>query len=241
MTATSTAPTSQADDTTERDGSGPPNLIMYYTVHQAMRDSSAVLHDALAGMADDDRRRAAAIARWYRGFADELHAHHHIEDEIFFPALAERDASFEHFGPGLDADHVHLAQVIDDLTRAIGGLAEDEPWAPTRAQAVELSAELRDHLMTHLAIEDEDVIPLFAERFTFDEYVELEQQAVKRGSLKSMLFTVPWLVVSCEAKTRDEIFESVPAALKLLWKLTRRGYARRTSYALGIDVPVVRA
>jgi len=47
--------------------------------------------------------------------------------------------------------------------------------------------------------------------------------------------------VSCEAKTRDEIFESVPAVLKLLWKLTRRGYARRTSYALGIDVPVVRA
>ncbi len=235
MTATRNPshPTTSVPDAT-------PNLIMYFTVHQAMRDSSADLHGALTGIADDDRRRAAAISRWYKGFATELHGHHHIEDAIFFPALAERVATFEHFGPGLDADHVHLAQVIDDLGRAIDGLADDEAWAPTRAEAAELAAELRDHLQTHLEVEDQDVLPLFARHFTADEYVELEQQAVKHGSLRSMLFTCPWLVASCDARTRDEIFANVPGALKVLWKLTRRGYARRTSYALGVDVPVLR-
>ena len=175
---------------------------MYLTVHQAMRDSSAALHDALAGIAPDDRHRAAAIARWYRGFATELHAHHHIEDAIFFPALAERVPTFEHFGPGLDADHVHLAQVIDDLGRAIAGLADDQPWSPTRAEALELAADLRDHLMTHLEVEDQDVLPLFERHFTATEYIALEQQAVKHGSLRSMLFTCPWLVASCDARTR---------------------------------------
>ncbi len=240
MTATSKPSSIPATSTSSVPGSA-PNLIMYFTVHQAMRDSSAALHDALVGIDADDRRRAAAIARWYRGFATELHAHHHIEDAIFFPALADRVPTFVHFAPGLDADHVHLAQVIDDLGRAIGGMADDLPWSPTRAEALELAAQLRDHLQTHLEVEDQDVLPLFGRHFTSDEYVDLEQQAVKHGSVRSMIFTCPWLVASCDARTRDEIFESVSGALKVLWKLTRRGYARRTSYALGIDVPVVRS
>jgi hemerythrin-like domain-containing protein len=218
-----------------------PDLTMYFQVHVAMRQTSAELATALAGIVDDDRRRAAAIVRFYKGFAVELHAHHHLEDELFFPALAARVPTFEHLSADLDADHVHLAKVIDELGRALDGLAGDDPWRQARAEALELAAELRDHLETHLDVEDLDVIPLFGRHFTAEEYTVLEQAAVKEGSLKDMLFTCPWLVASADPETRDRIFENVPAALKLLWKLTRRGYARRASYALGIEVPVVRS
>ena len=179
-----------------------PDLIMYFQVHQAMRHSSAELHTALVGIADDDRRRAAAIARWYRGFAAELHTHHHIEDEIFFPALAARVPTFEHLGPDLDADHVHLAQVIDDLGRALDSLAGDEPWSQTRAEAVELAAELRDHLHTHLEVEDQDVIPLFERHFTVEEYVGA-REAGRQGRLASRRCCSPARGSSRRADARD--------------------------------------
>jgi hemerythrin-like domain-containing protein len=222
-------------------GEAPADLTMYFQVHRAMRQTGAELADALAGMADADRRRAVALVRFYRGFATELHTHHHLEDELFFPALAERVATFEHLSADLDADHVRLATLIDDLARALDAMAGTAPWHQARTEALAVATELRDHLRTHLDVEDQDVIPLFARHFTASEYEELEAQAVKEGSLKTMLFTCPWLVASAEPEVRDHIFETVPSALKVLWKLTRRGYARRTSYALGIEVPVVRS
>ncbi len=96
---------------------------MYLIVHRSMRASARQLAESLAAgdtTLADDRRRTKALVRWYGGFADEIRLHHHIEDALLFPALAERVATYGDYEPTLTADHAELDVVLDRLGEALG-------------------------------------------------------------------------------------------------------------------------
>ena len=133
-------------------------------MHRALRASAAQLAEAPSRPADHRARKARA--RWFRGFADEIQCHHHIEDELLFPAIAARVATYPQIAPKLEGDHADLDVLLDDLRAALA--ASDERRAAT------LAAELRDHLDEHLAFEDGEIVPLFIRHFTAAEYDEPE-------------------------------------------------------------------
>jgi hemerythrin-like domain-containing protein len=217
----------------------PPDTRLYYWLHRAMRISSARLHTALSGLRPHDRSRARAIAWWVEGFTGELHHHHSVEDEVFFPALAERVPTFVHHGPELAADHEHLDVVLGQLRLALAAVAAGEGVEPFLADAVRAAAELRDHLDRHLAVEDQDVVPLFERHLTADEYDGLDARAKEDLSLRQAAFTVPWLMSYLDDAERAVAFDGAPVALKLVWYATRRRYARRAALALGTGASLV--
>jgi hypothetical protein len=213
-----------------------PDLRLYYSLHQAMRVHSARLHDALVDLDPADRARARDIAWWYEGFKGELVLHHTLEDTAFFPALAARVPTFEHHGDGLAADHVRLDEVIHRLERAIGSMAApDGSQAAARQLAIEAAAELRDLLRDHLEVEDADILPLFERHMPAEEYDALHEKAMKSNPPKQLLFTVPWLLCTLSDEERIELLAQVPAAMRVIWALTRRRHARRTVRALGTE------
>lgn len=214
-----------------------PDLMLYRLIHRGMRRSSAQLRDAVRTLHPGDRDRAGAIARWYRGFAAELHTHHHVEDHVFFPALAERDPGFGHLGPDLDVDHVHLARMIDGITAALARLADGGPWARAWQQALALTGELAAHLEEHLDVEDLQVLPQFEARFTATEYDDLGKRAAKAGSMKDLAWTVPWVVGLCNEAERQQAFASAPSFMRLVWLLTRRRFERLEAAAFGPPAP----
>ena len=216
-----------------------PDTSTYYLVHRAMRTSSAQLTTALTRLDLGDRRRARAIALWYRGFAGELLAHHSIEDELFFPSLAEQvPGIWAAYEADLAADHEHLDHVMAGLQAALDTLADGTPeWTAVQRRAVVLGRELRDHLTDHLRVEDDEVIPLFERHYTAEEYDELDQAALKHMKVGQMWFTLPWMMAGCTPEERGRLLAGAPAPLLWLWKAARAGYAKRASYALGITVP----
>lgn len=216
-----------------------PDLNSYYMIHAAMRRGSRQLASAIASLAEGDIARAEDI-RWYsEGLVHELHAHHTIEDDLFFPALAARVPAFADYESTLADDHVHLAEVMSALTDAVRGLADGQPWETSHPVAVEQSAELADLLDRHLATEDDDVLPLFERHFDAEEYHRLDQQAVKRTGLRQLLFTVPWAVTTAEPDAAAHALEHGPAVLRIVWRVTRRRYVRRAARALGVEVMAV--
>jgi hypothetical protein len=217
----------------------PPDTRLYYWLHRAMRTSSAQLHAALVGLRPHDRHRARAIAWWFEGFTAELHHHHTVEDDVFFPALADRVPTFDHHGPGLAADHEQLDVVLEQLRLALAAVAAGEEVEPFLTDAVRVAAELRDLLDRHLAVEDQDVIPLFERHLTADEYEAIEARAQKGLSLRQATFTVPWLMSHLDDAERTVAFDGAPVALKLVWYATRRRHARRSAVALGTGVSIV--
>ena len=211
-----------------------PDLTMYYRIHAAMTSSGERLADAVACLRPGERRRAAALATWFAGFGGELRAHHEVEDQVFFPALAERLDGFDDDEAKLAADHVELDHLIDAMSAALGRLADPRlGWVSVQEEADRLAAELRDHLAAHLAYENDEILPLFALHFTAEEYEALDGQAIKHVSLRQMVFTLPWLMSGLDEKAQAELRADAPMPLVLLWKASRRRYARLDALAFG--------
>jgi hemerythrin-like domain-containing protein len=217
----------------------PPDLNSYYMIHDAMRRGSSQLATAIAGLTEADVGRAQDV-RWYSdGLIHELHAHHTIEDDLFFPTLAERVPAFAEYESTLADDHDHLTEVMAALAGAVSGIAEGRNWEIHHPVAVEQSAELAGLLDRHLGLEDDDVLPLFERHFTAEEYHQLDQQAVKRTGLRQLLFTVPWAVTTADADAAAHALQHGPVVLRIIWRVTRRRYLRRAARALGAEVMAV--
>jgi hemerythrin-like domain-containing protein len=218
------------------DGSG-ADLSGYLAIHQAMRIANAQLVRGIGTARVADPQRAAALGRWFRGYSDELRTHHHIEDDIVFPELAQRVQAYAEYSDALAGDHHYLDRVIDGLRAALAGWAqhstESEAAREARYAALDLAVELRDFLEAHLAIEDADVLPMIQRHFTAEEYAELERQAGKAITIRQAMFTAPWYMATVDEDTAARTWTEAPLALKVIYKLTRRSYARLVEQAFG--------
>src|SRR6476469_9532965 len=121
-----------------------PDMARWRALHDAMRRSSEQLHHTLANLDPDDRHRTAALSQWFADYAESSRVHHRLEDQVVFPALARRVPTYETYGEGLTAEHVHLDEVLDQIGTGLADLRDGHTDAlgPT----VALSAELRDAL-----------------------------------------------------------------------------------------------
>jgi hypothetical protein len=216
-----------------------PDLSTYHLIHRAIRHSADQLAAAVADLDDGDRRQARAVAWWYDRFTKELHDHHTVEDEIFFPALAARIPTFAAHDAALAADHEHLDEVVAALAAALSGLAGDGDWASCRQVALDQAVELACFLHEHLGTEDDDVLPLFERHFSAAEYERLDEAARTAHSPVGMLFTIPWVLSVCTDGERDGLLASAPKMIEILYRLGRSRYARRTAAAFGATAPVV--
>jgi hypothetical protein len=217
----------------------PPDLNSYYMIHAAMRRGSSQLAMAIAGLPEGDVDRIQDLCWYSDGLIRELHVHHTIEDDLFFPTLAERVPAFAEYEATLADDHGHLTDVMAALTGAVHGLADGRPWEVHHPVAVEQSAELAELLDRHLALEDDDVLPLFERHFTAEEYHHLDQQAVKRTGLRQLMFTVPWAVTTADPEAAAHALQHGPVVLRIIWRATRRRYLRRAARALAPEMMAV--
>ena len=213
------------------------DLTGYLAIHQAMRIANAQLVRGIGTARIADPERAAALARWFRGYSDELRTHHHIEDGIIFPELAERVPAYAEHSDALTDDHHYLDRVIDGLRDALSAWAQhttdSEHARGARYTALDLAVELRDFLEEHLAIEDADVLPMIARNFDAAEYAALERQAGKAITIRQAMFTVPWYMATVDAETAARTLREAPRALRIIYVLSRRSYARLAATAFG--------
>jgi hemerythrin-like domain-containing protein len=208
-----------------------PDLTSYYAVHAALRGGANLLATGAATLDRRDRRRLSAFRKFWAGYVGEVTAHHTIEDKYFFPALAAQVPVAGELIGRLDQEHHELDALMAAVTDAIDGVATD---AATTQPLVDALDALAAHMDAHLDVEDADILPLFARHFTSDEYVVLEQQAHKAmGIGKQAAFSVPFIVSYMTPEVRDHQLRNAPAALRVLWRLTRGRYARLTTAAFG--------
>ena len=214
---------------TDHRPSGPPavDLESYLRVHRLLRSSAEQLAVGLTRPGHGPSR-----ARWITGFTGEIRCHHHIEDELLFPALAARVVTFDEVGPTLAGDHADLDVVLDDLDAA----ARAHDWVT----AAGLARHLSDHLHDHLDFEDREIVGMFARHFTSEEFEALNVSAIKMVPPRQLLFTVPWTMSLLGPDEQQTVLSSAPGFMRLLWivlawwlRPTDRPGARRC--AMSID------
>ena len=210
-----------------------PDLASYVAVHRALRRGSRALADA--ARRGGDRRQARATAWWARRFLEELHLHHTLEDDHFFPALLARAPEVAALLERTDADHAEMDRIVAGVE---AGLATWAQGGAAGAAALELG-RLADLLDAHLALEDDHLLGRFQQAFGREEYAELEQVAIRSlGVGPQAAFTVPF-VVSMADDPATALAEA-PAPFRALHRLCAGRYRRRTRAALGADLGAAR-
>ncbi len=126
----------------------------------------------------------------------------------------------------LDADHRELDELLERWLAAATTVAGgDTPFAIARGKLRDTSMALRDHLVTHLAVEDADVIPLFVRHYSAAEFDAVQGAAMRAARRQGVTFYVPWVVDALQGEARERLLADAPLPLKLVWRATRRRYA----------------
>jgi hemerythrin-like domain-containing protein len=213
----------------------PQREVLYALMHRAMRRDAPRLVHTLDHMTTGDARRPEALARWFQRFEGQLHHHHEVEDEIFWPALRAAVPGASGELDALESEHGVLGQRLTAVRRTLdtfAGVTSISGIEPARTAALDAAIALQHTLVAHLDREEITVFPAL-EQFSEAQYRDLETQARQyKGSAATKqsggtAFAAPWLLDSATDEEYAQARASAPAVLFLLDKLIwRRRYDR---------------
>jgi len=208
-----------------------PDLTGYFAIHHAVRRAPHRMAAAARDLDPGDTERVKALVRYWNGYRSELDEHHRVEDDIFFPALVERVPFADELVARTAAEHAELDDLLADGRRAVAhlqaGRADDGEHLAATFDAVAA------HLDAHLDFEDAEILPLFARHLSRDEYDAMYAKASKGLGLRQALFTVPFLGLAASDEARTQLLADAPAALTVIFRLTRRHHLRLESAVFG--------
>lgn len=141
-------------------------------VHDMIRRDLATVRrmaaDVAAGLpAADVRRGLRALATggplWQLKinclrYCRFVHSHHHAESMMLFPELRRADPALDPVVDKLEADHVHVSGLLDEVEAAAGDLDTAENPETRRWLAGALDT-LSVDLLAHLQYEEEQISP----------------------------------------------------------------------------------
>ncbi len=211
---------------------------MFVLLHHAIRTDLRRLVAALDTLREDEPDRVAALVRWYRELARQIHDHHQAEDEVFFPALAARSSEL---GAGaapqeqMADDHRYLAALTDRVAGHLERLSDRRhPWADAHRAARADAAALVSLAQDHFEHEERDMVPLFARYFSASEYAVLNRRADRLHRPSDLAFALPWFFDHLSAVDRDAATTETPVLMRVLATILRPRY-RRLVRAAGLQ------
>jgi hemerythrin-like domain-containing protein len=214
------------------------DLRAYRAIHTALRDAAHALAAAAPSLGPDEPERLAAFRRYWAGYAGEVLAHHTTEDEVVFPELVQRAPWLAAVMERADLDHHHLDELMEDVTAALGAIADGVP----AERAAALLREVADHMDEHLGMEDRDLLPVIEVVFSAEDFEVLEKKALDIiGFGSQAAFTIPFLAASVDDETRAELLGDAPLPVKVILRLFRARHAKMATLALGSSRPAVAA
>ena len=207
-------------------GQRKPDLLFVTLVHQALRVDADRMVAAVSALNAAEVQRLANLRLFFDEYREQLCLHHAHEDDLFFPALQAavdesqaRIAELATQHGTLDSD----LQAIEDGLATLGIPSGD--FAAKHAHVVSNMIGMSKHLDTHLTMEEETVLPLFASAVPQASYKQLEAQARKLTPRRRARFLIPWIIGHATADQQRDLFRSAPP-LRAAYLVNRRRYRR---------------
>ncbi|MDQ1520237.1 MAG: hypothetical protein QOI55_1310, partial [Actinomycetota bacterium] len=197
------------------DVQAPEAVLGLIVVHVALRSEAAELVDR--AQQGDDRTR---LGRRARLLGRVVQVHHHGEDQLLWPALAERDPAFASIGEGFVAEHetldARLAALVDVSRRA------------ERDRVVSAAIAARDTLDAHLAAEEREALPVWLATFSPSDYEAFRNRLQRATPLGDVAVMVSWLLDRAQGVAREMVWNELPGALRALYRWRWRANFERT-------------
>ena len=127
--------------------------------HAMFRDLIGVLRSDAEALADgniDFQAYAPRLSRYGGMFLQELHMHHNVEDQHYFPQLIKLDARLEQGFDLLEADHDAIDPMLHQMAEAANAVLQGGEIGVLRDRIVGFG----NLLERHLTDEEEIVVPV---------------------------------------------------------------------------------
>ncbi len=207
---------------------GPVDMHAMYVMHHAFRRDLIAFAAAAQATPSADRETWRRLAARWELFSTVLHHHHSGEDAGLWPLLMERsDEAGRETLEAMEAEHGEIDPLLRSCAEGFARLAEADDDDARAALAVRLVAT-KERLAHHLRHEETEAIALVQQHLTEEDWLALEEEHFRAGlSPKEMFRLVSWAAYGIPDEVRREVLAKTGLPFVVLWRLGRRGFARR--------------
>lgn len=185
-------------------------------VHQVFRTSLGQ-PDELLRSADGRPERTAMLADYYRNILAFLEVHHHGEELLVFPLLAERCPDHAGLLRQVQEEHDAVVDAVAEARRAVDAWAAD-PGAGTRDAAAAALSELGRTATTHMDHEEAEILPLGSEHLNAAEWGALPGHGMANFGGDKIWLILGLIRENMTPEQRDAMLEHMPPPAVEMWQ-----------------------
>jgi hemerythrin HHE cation binding domain-containing protein len=196
----------------------------YLVVHRSLR---LVLDRFVEATGRIEPAQLAAVLgpRWAL-FERGLHHHHEMEDSTFFPLIVQASPDISALVERLEEEHRELVARLDAAGDAVRAL-EADPNPATRQTVHDAIVAIRDQLVPHLDVEDNELLPPAAASVSNDMWKRVSVQAMRSLPRQDLPIIAGLLDEVVHSLPKEQWPPPPPLPIRLLVALSwRRRYAR---------------
>jgi iron-sulfur cluster repair protein YtfE (RIC family) len=185
------------------------DMTEMYAVHDCLRHEFARLPLTVKAVAEGDAERAAVVGGHVMMMTSMLHAHHEGEDLLVWPLLEERSP-----------EHADLVELMvghhEDMVALIATAQEQaaawmaNPGAHERAGLHTTLIALEKALLHHLAVEEQEVVPLISRDLTQEEYAAVGAHSRAALTPEQLAVGLGFILADTTAERGEAILAGMP-------------------------------
>ena len=178
-------------------------------VHDGLRHELARLPITVKAVSDGDVDRAGVVGGHVLLMLDFLHAHHSSEDLIIWPLLSERVPMNAELIADMQAQHDVMVPLADRAR------SEAEAWMVAagpqeRAGLHTTLIALEKELLHHLAVEEQQVLPLIQQNLTPEEYESVGAHSRAEFSPEQLSIVLGFILANTSVERGEAILAPMP-------------------------------
>ncbi|KVI05382.1 zinc finger protein BRUTUS isoform X1 [Cynara cardunculus var. scolymus] len=180
----------------------PIHIFLFF--HKAIRSELDALHRSAIDFATNCHVEIEPLLKRYH-FLRSIYEHHcNAEDEVIFPAL---DIRVKNVARTYSLEHEGESVIFDQLFALLDSNMQNEE--NFRRELASCTGALQTSISQHMSKEEEQVLPLLVEKFSFEEQASLVWQFLCSIPVNMMAEFLPWLSASISSEERQEMRSSL--------------------------------
>lgn len=189
------------------------HMSMNTIIHAAVRRDLNRFDLAFGSFGAGSQRRADELAGAWKNLSFQLHHHHEDEESIFWPAFRSLGVDDSLIGE-LKGEHEQMLVALDTADKTVDAFHAD-PTASKAGAAQAAVGELERVFSEHLAHEERDLEPRFAE-FHASPEIKSALRQVRRAHRGNQGTLFAWLMDGADADSKRGLRQEVPPPVLLV-------------------------
>lgn len=180
-------------------------ILEFLFFHKAIRKELACLYQDALAVEKGAEKEFRALRDRYEFLRVVYVQHSNAEDEVIFPAL---DSRVKNVAQTYSLEHKEESDLFDQMLELLNSALKDKSNASIklRRELICRTEAIQTTLCQHMSKEEQQVLPLLVQHFSFEEQAALVWQFMCSIPVNLMEEFLPWLASCLSQDERQEMF-----------------------------------